>query len=314
MNNAHQLTRASILLAFYTVILLITLYVPILGSILVLFLPVPFIIFSAKNNFKSTIVFFVGAVLLSLIVGGPRSILFTFTFGMTGITMGYLLQKQKGRWITFLIASMVFLINLVLMYVTMVIFFKLNFIEEFIKIAEESLTSSVKMVGSLGQTPNTKVIEQMQASILMMETLIPSVFVMMSFMMVFFIQLVSVPILKRFDISVSDWKPFRELELPKSILYYYLISLALSIFANPEVGSYLYAAVSNLVFVLQLFMVVQGISFVFFYSHAKGFAKSFPIVAVVLAFFLPFLLYLVRILGIIDLGFNLRKRLDKGPK
>jgi uncharacterized protein YybS (DUF2232 family) len=314
MNNVHQLTRGAVFLAIYSVLLLITIYIPVLGMIVNFVLPLPFIIFAAKNNMKSTIVFLTAAILISLIIGGFLAIPLTTSYGMTGAAIGYLLHKQKGRWLTFLVGSLVFLVNIVVQYIISVVFFKINFIKEFLQTFEESIKTSTKMMESLGQTANPQVIDQLQASIALMETLMPSMFVMASFMVVFFIQLISVPILKRFDISVTDWKPFRELELPKSLLYYYLICLASSLFLSPAEGSYMYWALTNLVFVLQLFMVIQGISFVFYFSHAKGFAKSFPIISLVLLFILPFLLYLVRILGIIDLGFNLRKRLEKNQK
>lgn len=311
MKNVHQLTRGAVFLSIYAVLLLITLYVPLLGFVVNLFLPMPFIIFAAKNNLKSTIVFLIAALLISLILGSFLAIPLTAAYGMTGATIGYLLYKQKGRWMIFLGGSLVFLINLVLQYIVSVVFFQINFIEQFLQTFRESLTTSMNMMESLGQPENTQLIEQFESSISMVETLMPSMFVMASFMIVFFIQLVSVPILKRFDIYVSDWKPFRELDLPKSILYYYLLCLAASLFLKPEEGSYLYWAITNLVFVLQTLMAIQGASFIFYYSHIKGFTKSIPIIAVVIALFIPILLYIVRLLGIIDLGFDLRKRIEK---
>lgn len=311
MNNVQQLTKGAVFLAIYSVLLLITLYIPVLGFVINLFLPLPFIIFAAKNNLKSTIVFLVAAILISLILGSFIAIPLTMAYGMTGAVIGYLLNLKKGRWLIFLAGSLVFLVNLVLQYIMSVVFFDMNFIEEFIQTFKESIKMSTNMMESLGQPENKQMIEQFESSLSLIETLMPSMFVMASFMIVFFIQLVSVPILKRFDIYAADWKPFRELQLPKSLLYYYLICLAVSIFLKPEDGSYLYWAITNLVFILQTFMAVQGASFLFYFGHSKGFPKSFPVIAIVLSFLFPPLLYMVRLLGIIDLGFDLRKRLEK---
>lgn len=57
MKNANQLTKGAMFLAIYSVLLLITLYIPILGAIVNLFLPLPFILFAARNNLKSSVVF-----------------------------------------------------------------------------------------------------------------------------------------------------------------------------------------------------------------------------------------------------------------
>ena len=166
----------------------------------------------------------------------------------------------------------------------------------------------------LGSTPNEQVMTRIEASLTMIETLIPSVFVATSFLIVLIIMFVSIPVLKRFDVSIPDWKPFRELSLPKSLLWYYLISMILSFTIDPKEGSYLYLALANLVFILQLCMIIQGISFVFYFFYKRGFPKALAVTVVVLSFILPLLLYIIRILGIIDLGFNLRQRLDSNAK
>jgi uncharacterized protein YybS (DUF2232 family) len=80
---------------------------------------------------------------------------------------------------------------------------------------------------------------------------------------------------------------------------------------RPEEGTYWFWVIANLSFILQMLMVLQGLSFVFYITHVKGYPKAVPIVVIVLIFLLPFILYIVRILGIIDLGFDLRKRLGE---
>ena len=52
----------------------------------------------------------------------------------------------------------------------------------------------------------------------MIETLIPSVFVATSFLIVLIIMFVSLPILKRFGVSIPGWKPFRELSPAKKLI------------------------------------------------------------------------------------------------
>jgi len=63
-----------------------------------------------------------------------------------------------------------------------------------------------------------------------------------------------------------------------------------------------------------MLLAFHGLSFVFYISYVKGYPNDVPIVVIVLLFLLPFILYIVRILGIIDLGFDLRKRLGEKKK
>ncbi|WLR55155.1 DUF2232 domain-containing protein [Mesobacillus subterraneus] len=172
-------------------------------------------------------------------------------------------------------------------------------------------TRQSKCWNKWGRLPDEKLIKQFEAMIDMMEVLMPSMFVMASFLIVFLLQLVSFPFLKRFGIQVPTWGPFRDLNLPKSILWYYLIAMIAALIMQPEKGTYWFWAISNLTFILQMLMVLQGLSFVFYVTHIKRYPKAVPIIIIIVTFLLPFVLYIVRILGIIDLGFDLRKRLGE---
>lgn len=309
--NTYRLTEGAVLLAIFTVLLLITLYIPGLGFVVNLFLALPFMMFAAKHGWKSTAIFTIAAVLLSLVVGTLLAVPLALAYGITGMVMGAMIKEGKSRLAVFVAGSLVFLANTVIQYIVAVALFKINFIEEMMASFREAMEMSTDIMGSLGQTADDRMLEQLETTIDLIETLMPSMFVMASFMIIFIIQLVSFPILKRFGIAVPRWKPFREMTLPKSLLWYYLLSMIATMVFQPEAGSYWYWALANLVFILQFFMLLQGLSFVAYFTHMKKFPKAFLIIAVILTFLLPFVLYIVRILGIIDLGFNLRKRLEE---
>ncbi|MGA5689606.1 YybS family protein [Cytobacillus pseudoceanisediminis] len=310
MNNVHKLTEGAVLLAVFAVLLLISLYVPFLGAISVFFLALPFILFAAKNNRMYAIVFLTGGILLSLIIGSFMALPLVLTFGLTGTVIGIFISEKKGRMPSFIAGTLVFLAALLILYAAAVALFNVNIIQEGIDMMEESIQISEGVLEGFGQNAD-KAVEQFTEGLKMIETLTPSLFVMTSVICVFIIQLVSFPIVKRFGIQVESWKPFREMSLPKSILWYYLITIIASFLFNPSEGSYWFMALVNIAFILQIFMVIQGLSLIFFFSHLKGWPKAVPVLAAVFTFLMPFLLYIVRILGIIDLGFDLRQRLGK---
>ncbi|MDP4169718.1 MAG: YybS family protein [Bacillota bacterium] len=311
MKNVRRLTEGAILLAAFTVLLLITVYVPLLAVVVNLFLPVPFILFAAKNEWKFTFVFFIASMLISVIAGAMIALPLTILYGITGGVIGYLLQKNKSRTVIFLLSSLTFLILVVAQYAVSVAFFKVNVIQDSIKMLHDSLNQSSSMMKNLGQEKaSKKSIEQMKEAIDLAPTIIPSIFVMSSFFMVFLIQAVSMPIVRRFGIKVEKWKPFRDILLPKSLLWYYLITMIVSMLTHPVKGSYLFMVLINLTYILQLFMMIQGISFVFYFFHRRGTPKAIPVIITVFSFIMPIFMNIVRILGIIDLGFDLRKRLE----
>ena len=310
MKNVHKLTEGAVLLAAYAVLILITMYIPLLGVVSNLFLAVPFILFAAKNTRMYAFVFFIAAVLISLIVGTLLAVPLTLTYGLTGIVIGQLIKERKSRTVSFMAASLVFLATVLIQYAVAVVFFKINFIKESISVLRESIDESQSMIETIGQGSSEKIIEQFEASLNLLDTLTPSLFVLIALFGVLLIELVSFPIVKRFGVKVESWRPFREIVLPKSILWYYLLTMLASFALNPEEGTYWYMALMNIGFLLQMFMVLQGLSLIAYFCHKKGISKAVPIFAVVFTFIIPIFLSIVRILGIIDLGFDLRKRLN----
>lgn len=311
MNNTYRLTEGAILLAIFSVLLLITLYIPVLGLVVNLFLSLPFLFFGAKHDWKSTAVFTVGAILLSLILGSLLAIPLALAYGTTGAVMGGLIREGKSRLAITAAGAFVFLINLIAIYGISVAFFNANIVQEMLDLMRSSFVESQQMLKSMGQATDEKVIKQFETMMDLMETIIPSILVVASFFTVFITQLVSFPILKRFGIKFPDWRPFRELILPKSILWYYLFSMLASLLMPPDEGTYWFMVIANLAFILQILMVMQGLSLLFYITHVKGYPRAMPITVMVLLLFFPFVLSIVRILGIIDLGFDLRKRLGE---
>lgn len=310
MKNAHKLTEGALFLAIFAVLLLITIYIPVLGVVVNLFIPLPFIMFSAKNDRKSSLVLLLGAIFISFIVGTVLAIPLAVSYGLTGIVIGDFIREKKSRVAGFIAGSMTFLMTLVIQYVISVVFLEMDVIQETMQIFEQSISQAMNMLEAFGQAPDPRMVEQFETSVEMLKVLVPSIFVMLSFVTVFIIELLSFPIAKRFGMTVPKWKSFRELRLPKSLLWYYLLVLIISILLNPEQGTFLYTATMNLSFILQLFMVLQGLSFIYYLSYVKEMPKIIPILVTVFTFIFPIVLYIVRILGIIDLGFDLRKRLE----
>lgn len=312
MKNVRKLTEGAILLAAFAVLLLLTIYVPFLGMIVNLFLAVPFMLFAAKNDGKSIVVFIVASLLLSFIVGTIMSLPLTLAYGTTGVVIGYLIQKQKNMGVLFITGSLVFLINLILIYVVSIVLFKVDMITEMIEMMRESLDVSADLLKNFGNTQESeKVLEQFNNGLNLIKTLIPTLFVLSSFFIVFIMQLISFPIIKRFGVKVEKWKSFKEISLPKSLLYYFLLTLLVNMLMNPEEGSFWYMAIINMTYILQFLMILQGYTFIFYYFDKKGFSKAISITIAIVSFLIPIFLYIVGILGIIDLGFDLRKGFNK---
>lgn len=310
MNSGRKITEGGVLLALYSVLFLMTIYLPIIGGVLFFFLPVPFILMALRHSTAWTFGFLFIAGVLTLIFG-TFALPLTLLMGLTGITIGYCL-KRKQPFIMLFVNTVLVVLGMILAILGGTIWIlKINFIEEFFAIVETSIAQSTKIMEGFGQAVSKEQLEAVNNMFEMMNTLLPTLLVLTSAIIVIVFFLASQPFIKRFSTMEIEWPSFRELQLPKSLLWYYLLTMILTLVVNPEETSFMYLVLANLMFILQILILLQGYSFVFYFAHVKKWPKVIPYLVLAGSIVLPIVQSIVRILGIIDLGFPFRQSIAK---
>lgn len=312
MKNANKLTEGAMLLAALAALIFITIYVPIIGSFLNFALPLPFILFSAKNNVKNITAFFLAGMVISFIAGSFIGLGFMLIYGSAGVVIGYLLQMNKSRTAIFISSSLTFMAGFVISYIVMTAFLKMDIIHEFTIMLNESVKNSQDMLKALGSKEQIKQLQEQNAALIKtIETLAPSALIMASFLATFITQWLCFPIAKRFGVKVEPWGNLRNLTLPRSLLWYYLIIIVVNMLFHPQEGTYVYTALINLKSILEMMLIVQGLSFLLYIFHQRSVSKGLRAFIVILAFIIPIFRSIILILGITDMGFEFRKRFEE---
>ncbi len=307
MKNARVLTEGAVQLAIFTILLLLSLYMPVFGMVTTFFLAIPFLLFTMRHTYKNGLFLLAISFIPSIWFGSLFSVPMTFMFASSGVVMGHVWRKQGGKYTVLLVGTLSFLVSMIIIYASSVLFFDIHIGKQIEEMMQQSFQSAQNILEKLGQT-NGQFEQAMKQTMDIVIDLLPTAFVFAAACFAFITQQVAVPILRRLNMEIGNWQPFRELVLPKSLLWYYL-AVMLLLFFPIEHGSFLYVALLNLFQILQLLMTIQGFSFIFYWMYHKKMGRKGAIATVVLSLFFPFLLHLVRILGIIDLGFDLRKKL-----
>jgi uncharacterized protein YybS (DUF2232 family) len=272
----------------------------------------PFLYYSSKYSLKFSIVLFIGSLALSAIFGTFAALPLTLIYGTTGIAMGYCILKKRTIFTAYVVSSLVFLIDTVVYYVVSIVFFHFNFIKDTEDLTLQSVHQYAGVFDAMGQKEAyTKMSDQVTAALKLFETIAPSILLVSSFAAVLIFMAVSFPIARRLGVNIPKWKPFREFQLPRNIIWYYLFTYILLWVLKPSPGTYLYMAIVNLVFLTQILTIIQGISFVFFFAYSQKWAKAVPVMITIFSFLFSPVIYLVGLLGLADLGFNLRKLVGK---
>lgn len=306
--NLKRLTEGAVLAALYGVLLFAVMMLPFISIILTFFLPIPFIIFSIRYKLSQALLFFIVTLVITLTIGSVTALPITLMFGSTGLVIGNLIKREHNGLTVFVGASLAYILNIVGVYVGFIIFFKINFLDSAIEAFKLNIKTAEKLMGGLGEQSNRQ-IEMLYESLEIVPYLLPTMLVVVGVLFALVTLLAVKPILKRLKYKVPKFPPFREWVFPRSLLWYYIISLILIIIGQ-EPGSALYVASINIYYVLELVLIVQGFSFIAYFLYNKGKSKAIFIIILIVSFLVPFIvLYLIRILGIIDLGFDLRKRM-----
>ncbi|MBZ4226461.1 YybS family protein [Bacillus wiedmannii] len=309
MKNTKFITEGAALLAIYAMLLLISMYVPILGTVVTFALPLPFILLTIRYRLSNAFVIFTAALFITVIVSQPMNLVKTTMFGLIGIVLGYMYKKQKKPVEILMAGTLAYLIGIMLIYVASIKFFNIDLMKKMQNMLNESMAQSEKIVTAAGM-PISKEQKELFAQFNdVLQTLFPSLLVMVSVCFSWITVMISGSVLRKLKHDVIPWLKFKDIQLPKSIVWYYVIFILLSTFIKVEPTSYLHMVFSNLYVIFALLLVLQGLTFIAFLAHSKGFTKGVPIISFIVCMFIPMLFPLVTILGIIDLGISLRSKI-----
>lgn len=309
MNQSKKITEGALMLAIFIVILATTFFIPVIS---VLFLPIPFVIYTRKHGLKPGFLMLAVALIVSTLLMTVFSIPLVVMMGLAGIMIGYGMYKEVTAYDTLARGIFGFIIGILFTLGFTQVFLDVNLINQFEVVVEDSVemsTSFMEQFGLEGQTE--EMAELVEAQIEMLTGLLPTFLVAAAAILAFVAQWVSYKIINRMDKVSLRFPPFRELRFPTSIIWIYIVALMVFLFSqDPE--STLYIGAQNLFFIVGMLLALQGLSFVFYYAHAKKMSKAIPVLIVVLTLVFPqFLLYFIEILGIIDIVFPLRNRIEK---
>lgn len=302
----EKIIRENIILSLVFLVLLLITVKTTLGIFFMLITICPFIIVSYRNDFKMAIMVILINISISLIVFGLIGLAFTILAGSTGLIIGHLYKKQSI--LSALIAGVVVvLINIIIVLGINYVVYDTNLSETINDNLTISVDSLEEMLSTQFETEEqNELIKQYKDAVNMLVLLIPFMLISFSVLIVLTNHLLTRKILKIFDLTIPETKPFRDWILPRSIIYYYFIVIILVAIGT---DIYVLEVISlNLLPILTIALIIQGLSFIFFYSNIKKINKFIPVLAVIVAF-IPIMNQLIQILGMIDISFDFRKRL-----
>ncbi len=301
-NQSSFLTFGSLMIALFAILIAMSVYVPILTIITSLIAPLPLAWYSAKFERKESLLVTVVAVIITFIIGGIVGVTLGLIVGPVGFLIGDSLRRKQTKLYMLMATGIFVLLMTAAQYIVSILVLNINLIEQFL----EGIKISYEQVGNLLESANQKpetYDEMVRQFLIVLEALTPTYFIFLMFITAFIYIAVNLPILKKLKVPVPKFPKYMYFKLPKAVLWYYLVVAIISLVTTFEVGTFSYMLIINATFILRALLFLQGVSLIQYYFHIQGWPKWSAILATFLA--IPLYTFTI-ILGVLDLGFNLR--------
>lgn len=311
MNQSRKITDGALLTVVFMLLMLGT-FLPVLSIICVFLLPVPFVLYTRKHQYKPALLMYAAAILLTVLFATVISLPLAVTAGLGGMMIGHSIYKKLSAYETWARGTFGYIIGILFTFVYSQLLLGINWVNDFRQMLTESVEMSLSLFPQLGMAgEELEQLEQMMhLQVDYIIQLLPVWLVFTAAISAFIGQWVSYKVINRMENEKLSFPPFRELQFPASLIWIYLVAIVLML-VDMDPSSALSIAVQNVLMLIGLLMVIQGFSFIFYYAHHKNMSKAVPILSVVITLLFPgIFIILVRILGIIDIGFKLRDRLE----
>jgi uncharacterized protein YybS (DUF2232 family) len=268
------------------------------------FLMLPMTIIYVKTNTRGFITAYLAALIPTTLItsfAGWTLPIISLIFLIPAVVMGRL-YKKKAEAKLVIIAGMLTVIGELLSVFLLISAAGFNIQHSL----TNSLLHSYETMPSLWQTGSNE--EMMLNMVEYMVRMIPFFIALFAGYLVMVNHAMSRFVLKQTGNPVPGLKPLRNWMVPRSFVWYYILSMLFSMFLSEQSDSYWSTLLWNIVPILTVVFAIQGIGFLFYFTYTKRWNVALPVIGIVIALFLP---YVVSLLGVLDRTLNIRKTIKK---
>ncbi|WP_238615198.1 DUF2232 domain-containing protein [Staphylococcus felis] len=277
-------------------------FVPLLGIIIAFFATIPGVVlwYRAVQSFGL-------AALITIIIATLTGSIFIMTYMIillsVSAVIGYLLQKRASKERILYMATFVASILTLAAMMILQSIQKLPYANELLKPYQSAVDQTIQM-----QNLDTQSQEVLNASVEQLAVQMPGLIVITIVLFLIISLIIICPILRKFKVATPVFRPLYLWQVRRSAFAIYAIALLFGILTEP--GTTEHSISLNFQIVLGFLMVIQGLSLIHYVSASKRMPKAVSIIFIIVGIiFYP----LTRLIGLLDLGLNL-KRMIKNNK
>ncbi|GAJ97211.1 LOW QUALITY PROTEIN: hypothetical protein JCM19055_55 [Geomicrobium sp. JCM 19055] len=309
MNQSRRITEGAVVVALFTILMVMTLYIPVVALLTIWLLPLPMMVYTIRHGMKPGALVLVVATLITFLLATALALPIILLFGIGGFVMGVSYSKGRGAFQTLFTGSVSYVLAIFVLFVFSNVVMGIHPFEAIRTGMIESMNSAEQLMQNFGAETDEEAITAYRELANMIPQMSAMLMIFTGVMYAFITQIIAHPILRRLLNKPFGFPPLREWSLPTFFYLDYLLGIIVSLVGVSDPGSALSIFMMNVTPLLEIAMIVQGAAVMFYFAHVKKISKALPIIILFSALVIPIITFFVRILGIIDLGFDLRSRI-----
>ncbi|MCM3712324.1 YybS family protein [Sporosarcina luteola] len=306
-DQSQKITYGAMMLALFTILLAGAFFIPFLGSIIMIFIPLPIILYRLRYDRSSTIFVAIAGAILSLIVGGILLVPFAVMFGVLAFLVAESVLLGKSKLYTFMASGLFFIVTGILVYLIAAVVFEVNAIDSLMAMLKESEMQFKASLESLGALPEnySKIVEE---AFTMYRSAIPAMFILSVYVFTFIMVIPNFEMLRRLGHQVPVFPPFREMRLPVITIFVYGLIIILPWMMELKPDSSAYLLYVNATIILRVLLLLQGLALIHYFMYKMKLPTFVTVLSTIFALlFSP----ITTLLGILDIGVNIRAWIGK---
>ncbi|MFD1204277.1 YybS family protein [Sporosarcina contaminans] len=302
-----KITYGAMMSALFTILLVGSFYLPVIGVLMMLFVPIPMILYRLKHDRTSSIFVVLIAIVLSLIPGGLLILPTAIIFGFLGFIIGELIVLKKTKLYIYMASGLFMLVSLILLYIGSIFLFNINPIDGLMASMDSVQQRMMEIFTLYGELPKDYE-EVIESAFQTYKAAIPALFITSTYVFTFMIIMPSLEVVRRMGFDVPKFPPFREMKLPVVTIFVYGLLILLPFIMDMKVESTIYLIYINATIILRLLFLLQGIALIHYFMHKMKLPGVVTFFTTVLAILLN---PITTLLGIVDIGMNIRAWIGK---
>ena len=312
MSRTREITEAGLFAALIAVLIIASFYIPVLGSIMGMFLPLPVIVLTMKNK----PIYVIASCIVAIILAGMAvTFISSIALGgmalIVGFPMGLALKYKKKNLVTLLIGTLCaaagfFIVFSLVEFTTGITL--MQTIEESFKMSMDIQTGLTSAVEGLGVDSEASLVEAqnlMDNMLYLMKLVMPALMMVMAMFYSAANLVLSHQILKRLNIDRVPLGTFDQFRYPKHLAYGSLGMMLLAFLLGYFKVVDAQLITSNFAYLFMVIFSIQGMSLIYYWMKKRT-GKASGFVLIILLAFLGFIQY-IAFLGFFDVLMDIRK-------